>query len=158
MARKQKPGKFKYGLDAVLKVREIKEIKEQEKFADKQRTYLTEKEKEEALKEQERTRKNELKKMIGGGPIPDFANVLRRQAHLGVLKQDVNKQIQQVIEAQKKLEEQRENLIHSMKDRKIIETDKENRLEDYNKMMKELESKFMDEIATERFKNIHHSS
>jgi len=44
MAEKPVPGKrFKYGLQPVLKVREIKERKEQEKFAKKQRTFLDEK-------------------------------------------------------------------------------------------------------------------
>ena len=45
MAKKPKPGKkFKYQLESVLKVRAIKEKKEQEKFADKKREYITEKE------------------------------------------------------------------------------------------------------------------
>ena len=40
MARKVKAGKFKYGLETVLKVRGIREKKEQEKFAEKNREYL----------------------------------------------------------------------------------------------------------------------
>ena len=43
MAREQKPDKFKYSLDTVLRVRGIKERKEKEKFAEKEREYLQEK-------------------------------------------------------------------------------------------------------------------
>ena len=39
----QKAGKFKYRLDTVLRVREIKEGREQEEFAKKKRDYLDEK-------------------------------------------------------------------------------------------------------------------
>ena len=152
MAREQKPGKFKYTLETVLRVRGIKERREKEKFADKQREYLTEKEKEELLEEEKKEKEGELKHIIKKGPISQFEKVLRRHAHLGVLKKDVDEQIEKVIDASKRLEDQRSKLIESMKDRKIIEKDKGHRLEDYDEMMKNLEIKFLDEIATQRFK------
>jgi len=152
MAREQKPGKFKYTLETVLRVRGIKERREKEKFADKQREYLTEKEKEEQLEEEKKEKEGELKHIIKKGPISQFEKVLRRHAHLGVLKKDVDEQIEKVIDASKRLEDQRSKLIESMKDRKIIEKDKGHRLEDYDEMMKNLEIKFLDEIATQRFK------
>ena len=152
MAREQKPGKFKYTLETVLRVRGIKERREKEKFADKQREYLTEKEKEELLEEEKKEKEGELKHIIKKGPISQFEKVLRRHAHLGVLKKDIDEQIEKVIDASKRLEDQRSKLIESMKDRKIIEKDKGHRLEDYDDMMKNLEIKFLDEIATQRFK------
>jgi flagellar FliJ protein len=152
MAREQKPGKFKYSLDTVLRVRGIKERKEKEKFAEKEREYLTEKQKEEQLEEEKKEKEGELKHIIKKGPISQFEKVLRRHAHLGVLKKDIDEQIEKVIDASKRLESQRSKLIESMKDRKIIEKDKEHRLDDYKEMMKDLEIKFLDEIATERFK------
>ena len=48
MASPKAGKKFKYDLEAVLKVRGIKEKKEQEKFAEKSREYLTQKQKEDA--------------------------------------------------------------------------------------------------------------
>ena len=152
MAREQKPGKFKYALETVLRVRGIKERREKEKFADKQREYLTEKEKEELLEEEKKEKEGELKHIIKKGPISHFEKVLRRHAHLGVLKKDIDEQIEKVIDASKRLEDQRSKLIESMKDRKIIEKDKGHKLEDYDDMMKNLEIKFLDEIATQRFK------
>jgi len=152
MAREQKPGKFKYSLETVLRVRGIKERKEEEKFAKKQQEYLTEKEKEERLEEEKKEKEGELKHIIRKGPISQFEKVLRRHAHLGVLRKDIDEQIEKVIDASKLLEDQRVKLIESMKERKIIEKDKGHRLKDYENMMKDLEIKFLDEIATQRFK------
>jgi len=152
MAKEQKPGKFKYTLETVLKVRGIKERKEREIFADKQRAYITEKEREEQLEEEKKEKEGELKGIIKKGPISEFEKVLRRHAHLGVLKKDIDVQIEKVIEASKKLEDQRSALIDSMKNRKIIEKNKEHKLKEYEEMMKQLEIKFLDEIATGRFK------
>ena len=154
MAKKPKPGKkFKYDLESVLKVRAIKEKKEQEKFADKKRAYLTEKEKEEMIEQEKKGKEEELRGVFKRGPISDFTKVLRRKAHLEVLKDDLDEQVEKVIEASKILEEQRARLVASMKDKKIMEKHKEKKLDEYKKIMQELEIKFMDEIATERFKH-----
>ena len=151
---KPKPGKrFKYDLGAVLKVREIKEKKEQEKFAEKNREYNTEKKKEEEIKDEKKTKENELRGVFKAGPIANFDKVLRRKAHLEVLKEDLQKQVEKVIDASNKLEEQRGKLISSMKDKKVMEKHKEKKLDEYNKLMQDLEMKFMDEIATQRFKH-----
>ncbi|MFH1617342.1 MAG: flagellar FliJ family protein [Candidatus Margulisiibacteriota bacterium] len=151
---KSKPGKkFKYDLDAVLKVREIREKKEQEKFAEKSREYRKEKEQEGKIKRKKKGEEDGLRTVYGKGPIKDFAEVLRRHAHLGIVKEDLDKQVEKVIEASRRLEEQREHLISSMKDKKIIEKDKENKLEDYKKIMQKIEIAFLDEIATERFRH-----
>lgn len=150
---KQQPGKkFKYDLESVLKVRAIKEKKEQEKFAEKQREYLTEKQKEEQIELDKKTKEDDLRGVFRKGPISDFSRVLQRKAHLEVLKDDLDKQVEKVIESSKLLEEQRARLIESMKDKKIMEKHKEKRLVEYGKMMLDLETKFLDEIATERFR------
>ena len=158
MARRDaKPGKkFKYGLDTVLKVRVIKEKKEQEKFADRKRTYLTEKEQEDQLKENQRRRRGELRGMMGQGPIKDFADVIRRKAHLGVLKEDITKQIEKVLAASKELDKQRNQLIEAMKKKKIMAKDKEHKHDEYKDVMQKIEMKFLDEIATERFTHQKH--
>ncbi len=153
MAKPVKPGKFKYDLESVLKVRGIKEKREQEKFAEKKRAYLKEKAREEALEEEKVTKEGELRGIIRRGPISDFERVLRRRAHLGALKVNLDEQIERVIDASRILEEQREKLIESMKEKKIIERHKEKKFEEYKKLMEELEMKFMDEIATERYKH-----
>lgn len=153
MAKAPKPGKkFKYDLTAVLKVRAIREKKEQEKFAEKNRAFLEEKEREEAIAREKKGKEAELRGVFQKGPITDFQKVLRRRAHLDVLKDDLEEQVEKVIEASKLLEEQRAKLIEAVKDKKIMEKHKEKKLEEYNKLMSGLELKFMDEIATQRFK------
>ena len=151
---KQKPGKrFKYDLASVLKVRAIKEKKEQEKFAKKQRNYLAEKQKEEAIEQNKHNKEDDLRSVFKKGQISDFSRVLQRKAHLEVLKDDLDKQVEQVIEASKVLEEQRAQLINAMKDKKIMEKHKERKLKEYDKMMLDMETKFLDEVATQRFKH-----
>lgn len=150
---KPKPGKrFKYDLESVLKVRGIKEKKEQEKFADKRRVFLTEKEKEDAIKADKQNRENELRSVFKRGPITNFQKVLQRKAHLEVLKDNLDQQVEKVIEASKHLEEQRAKLVEAVKDKKIMEKHKDRKQDEYKKLMSELETKFLDEIATERFK------
>ena len=126
--------------------------KEQEKFAEKQREYLTEKEREEAIARDKKNKEEDLRNVFKRGPISDFSKVLNRKAHLEVLKDDLEKQIEKVIETSRVLEEQRAKLIVAMKDKKIMEKHRERKVEEYNKLMLQLETKFLDEIATERFK------
>lgn len=153
MGKPPKAGKrFHYDLEAVLKVRGIKEKKEQEKFAEKKRDYIKEKEKEDEIKENKHNKEEELRGVYKRGPISDFQKVLRRRAHLDVLKDDLDEQVEKVIEASKNLEEQRARLVESMKDKQIMEKHKERKFDEYNKIMQGLEMKFMDEIATQRFK------
>src|SRR3989338_9811135 len=142
---KPAPGKkFKYDLEAVLKVRGIREKKEQEKFAEKKREFLKEKRKEEAIKEEKHTLEEELRGVFRRGPISDFEKVLRRKAHLEVLKDDLDEQIEKVIETSRFLEEQRARLIESMKEKKIIEKHKGRKLDEFKKAVQDLELKFMD--------------
>jgi len=152
---KPKPGKrFKYDLESVLKVRGIKEKKEQEKFAEKQVEYIKQKQKEETIKQEKKHKEEELRNVFKRGPITNFEKVLRRKAHLEVLKDDLDNQVEKVIEASSALEEQRAHLVASMKDKKIMEKHKEKKLDEYKKIMQDLEVKFLDEIATERFKKV----
>jgi flagellar FliJ protein len=153
MSKPLKPGKkFKYDLTAVLKVREIREKKEQEKFAEKNRAFLEEKQREEKIAAEKKGKEEELRGVFRKGPISNFQKVLQRRAHLDVLKDDLEAQVEKVIEASKLLDEQRAKLIEAVKDKKIMEKHKEKKLEEYNKLMAGLEMKFMDEIATQRFK------
>jgi flagellar FliJ protein len=148
-----KPGKrFKYDLDTVLKVRGIREKKEQEKFAEKRRDYLLEKEREDEIERDKRKKEEELRGVFRKGPISNFEKVMRRRSHLDVLKDNLDDQVEKVIEANRLLEEQRSKLIEAVKDKKIMEKHREKKLDQYNKLMNDLESKFMDEIATQRFK------
>ncbi|HVN67403.1 MAG TPA: flagellar FliJ family protein [Candidatus Sulfotelmatobacter sp.] len=149
-----KPGKkFQYDLNSVLKVRGIREKREQEKFAEKNREFLEQKRKEEEIKREKRGKEAELRDVFNKGPISNFEKVLRRKAHLEVLKDNLDDQVEKVIEASKNLEEQRARLVAAMKDKKIMEKHRERKLDEYNKVMQSLEMKFLDEIATQRFEH-----
>jgi flagellar protein FliJ len=153
MAKKEtKGGKFAYGLETILKVRSIKEKREQEKFAEKQRDYLKEKEKEETIENQRKKKNREFKAILSRGPISDFERVLRRRVHLTRLKEELDDQVTKVLDASTALEEQRGQLVSAMKEREVIEKHKEHKLDEWKNEIKDLEIKFLDEIATTRFR------
>ncbi len=152
MAKEIKPGKkFKYDLNSVLKVRAIREKREQETFFLKQKDYLEEKKKEEVIEEDKHNHTKEFKNLTSKGPINDFAKVLARRAHINILKENLDEQIEKVIDASQKMEVQREKLLVAMKDRKIMDKDKEHKKEKYDDVMKKMDIQFMDEIATLSF-------
>jgi len=158
MAREIKAGKkFKYPLESVLKVKAIREKKEQEKFAQRQKEYYEEKVMEEKIEEDKKTHSEEFKQMFGKGKISDFNRVLQRRQHLNILKEELDNQIEKVVQASHKLEKQREKLLDTMKDRQIIEKDKEHKLDQYREAVKQMEIKFLDEIATLRFQREKHA-
>lgn len=152
MVREVKAGKrFIYGLETVLKVRNIRESKEKEKFNISQKEYHDEKLKEQKIEDDKRRQANELKSLVAEGTIADFSKVLTRRENLNILKDQLDMQIEKVVEASQKLERQREKLLSAMKDRKIIERDKDNKHKQYTELMKKLEIGFLDEIATLKF-------
>lgn len=124
---------------------------EQEKFAERQKEYLIEKQKEDQITEHRTTRTKELRKILSRGPISDFDKVMRRRVHLNILKEELDKQVEKVVEASEKVEEQRENVTKALKDRKILEKNKERKFKEYTQIMNQLETQFLDEIATTRF-------
>ncbi|MFH1429405.1 MAG: hypothetical protein ABIH39_06645, partial [Candidatus Margulisiibacteriota bacterium] len=75
----------------------------------------------------------------------------RRRSHLVKVKEDVDEQEQIRNRAEKIREEQRLKLEEKMKERKVIEKDRENRKDDWKKLMNDEEMKFLDDIATTRY-------
>ena len=79
MARQIKAGKkFIYSLETVLKVRNIRETKEKEKFIVSQKEYYDEKLKEQKIEDEKKQQANELKGLVKEGAIADFAKVVAR--------------------------------------------------------------------------------
>lgn len=150
MRKPKKSKRFEYNLKTVLKVRNIFERIEKEKFAEAQRKYLEELKKEEEMHEYERQQQLQLRNKLTG-QIEDFASVLHRQQFLKKYKQDVIAQENKTKEADQRKEEQRERLIKAIKDRKILDKDKEHKREAWQKLMNREETKFLDDISTTRF-------
>ncbi|MDR2431880.1 MAG: flagellar FliJ family protein [Candidatus Margulisbacteria bacterium] len=149
MKKPKKSKRFEYNLKTVLKVREIYERIEKEKFAEAQRKYLEELEREKKMKEYEMQQQRALKNNLTGSI--DFAGVLHRQQFLKKYKVDVNEQENKTKEADQRKEEQRERLVKSMKDRKILDKDKEHKRQAWVKLMNREETKFLDDIATAKY-------
>ncbi len=150
MARKPKKGPFKYNLATVLKVREIKEKLEKEKFSKAQKEYLAELEKEEQIKNFQNQKIDQQRQALTG-KISNFGLILQGYFHLGKVKVDVKKQEEKRLEAEQRKEEQRERLIRSMLDRKIMDKDKEKKKIAWRKLMDKEETKFLDDLSTGRY-------
>ncbi|GBR75576.1 flagellar export protein FliJ [Candidatus Termititenax persephonae] len=146
MKKPKKSKRFEYNLKVVLKVREIYEKLEKEKFAEAQRKYREELEREQKMKDYEMQQQRTLKSGLQGSI--DFASIMHRQNFLKKYKQDVVEQENKTKEADQHKEEQRERLVKSMKDRKILEKDREHKKDAWKRLMDREATKFLDEIAT----------
>jgi len=149
--RKQKKSKaFKYNLRTVLKVREIFEKQEQEKYVRAQKEYEKEQEKEQDLKDRKTVHENELANRLIG-EVKNFNSVMARHHHLKKVKIDVDKQVEVREESELKKEEQQKRLVQAVKDRKILEKDKDNKRKEWKKIMNREEIKFLSDIANTTF-------
>lgn len=153
MAKKPKKSKrFRYALETVRRVRKIREDQEQEKFQEAERKVIEEQKKEFKLKEEQKIAYATLReRMMTSEGLTNLGDIQRRKLHLDNLKIKIEEQIQIRKEAEKKRDEQREILIKAVKDRKIMDRDKEKKREQWKKFMEKEESKFIDDIATVGF-------
>ncbi|MFC1617524.1 flagellar export protein FliJ [Candidatus Margulisiibacteriota bacterium] len=148
MTKPKKGNRFKYNLAAVLKVREIRETQEQEKFKQAEKKYLEEEKKEKEIKDFQQEKYSELRKTISpGSTISNFQEVLMRKSHLEILKDKVIEQERVKEEAEEIKEDQRDQLIKAVKDKKIMEKDQERKKGQWKKLMDKEHGKFLDEIA-----------
>jgi flagellar FliJ protein len=147
MSKAKKQKRFQYPLETLLKVREIREKQEQEKFQKAEEKVAEELRKEEEIKNIQAQAYLELQDMMIGDNIPDMNIIQLRKHQLEDLKEKVAEQIQARENAEKERDEQRENLNKAIKERKIIEKDKDKTKEKWRKIMDKEDAKFMDDIA-----------
>lgn len=147
MSKAKKSKRFQYPLETLLKVREIREKQEQEKFQKAEEKVAKELKKEEEIKNIQAQAYLELQEMMIGNNIPDMNIIQLRKHQLENLKEKVAEQVQARESAEKERDEQRENLNKAIKERKIIEKDKEKTKEKWRKIMDKEDAKFMDDIA-----------
>jgi flagellar protein FliJ len=146
MRKVEKSKNFKYNLRTVLKVREIFEKQEKEKFNKAEKEYREEIRKEKEIKDKKRSQEDQLASKLVG-EMKDFTSIMNRHAYLRKMKVDVEKQVEKREESEQKKEEQRERLIQAVKDRKILEKDREHKRKDWGKVMNREEIKFLSDIA-----------
>ena len=148
MAEVKKSKRFNYKLAAVLKVREIRENQQKDKFAEAERKHKQEIEKEQRLKQLLTDKYSELRDLMASGSIENMNDIMMRKAHLESVKGKITEQVKVREEAEKIKEEEREKLIQTVKDRKIIEKDKGKKRVSWRKVMDKEEGKFLDDIST----------
>lgn len=149
MAKVEKSKRFKYALESVLKFRKHRESLEQEKYQALVQLAIQEKQKEEEMKAFQAAKYMELRElMTGQHALPDTQIIMQRKAHLERLQEDIDKQVQKVKDAENKRDKQRLVLVDAVKDKKIMEKDKEKKRDMWKELMKKEEAKFMDEISS----------
>lgn len=152
MSKPEKSKKFKYKLNTLLRVREIKEKQEKDKLVELEQKLIEEIKKEEELKLLEKIKYDELRNMMSSGKtLPDTGIIQIRKRHIEVLKEKVLAQHEKVVAAEKERDFQREKLIQAIKEKKVIEKDKEKTKKAWIKLMNKEEAKFLDDIAGIRF-------
>lgn len=147
----KKSKRFQYNLESALSFRELRETQAQDKFNKAEQKYMEELGKEERMKYQERIENAGLVSEISEGKTIDFQQVMMRKAHLEQLKGEIIEQVGIRETAEKEKEDQRNVLIQAMKDKKILEEDKQKKHGMWKNIMKKEEMKFLDEIASIAF-------
>ncbi len=143
----KKSKRYRYNLESVLKVRAIREKQEQDLYAKALQTVEDEKQKVKKLQQQERENYDILLELMTGR-VQDVNGIMMRKFHLERLKEQIVEQEQVVIEAEKAAEEQRQKLVVAMRDKKLMEKDKEKKKLAWRKFMDKEDGKFLDDIAT----------
>tara|TARA_A100001015_G_scaffold295879_1_gene375397 strand:- start:315 stop:887 length:573 start_codon:yes stop_codon:yes gene_type:complete len=152
MAKPPKKSKrFEYNLESALNFRELRETQEQDKFNKAEQKFKEELNKEERMKDQEKSEHVGLVGEISEGKTIDFQQVMMRKSHLEQLKGQIVEQVQVRETAEEEKETQRDALVQAMKDKKILEEDKEKKRDMWKAIMKKEEMKFLDEIASISF-------
>lgn len=154
MSRAQKSKRFKYSLETLLKVRNIREKQAQERFRKAELEYEAELEELKRIKAFQEEKYQELHDIMSGKtPLTDVQMVVLRKAHLETVKEQVIKQEEKTDAAEKKKEAFRIELIAAVRNRKIIEKDKTKTRESWKKIMNKEDNKFLDDIAVIGFEN-----
>ena len=147
MSKAEKSKRFNYKLKSLLRVREIREQQEHDKFSESEKKVAAERQKEHALKETQTAHYSKLSALIASKKMPDMDDIKRRKIHLDRLKEQVDKQVDARKNSEKERDTQREVLTESIKKKKVIEKDKEKTKGSWKKIMEKEDNKFLDELA-----------
>ncbi len=154
MSKAKKAKRFRYQLETVLKVRNIRERQAQEAFQSAERAYLEAVEKEKKIKAYEQEKYTELRDIMSGKTtVTDVQMVVIRKAHLDRVHDDVLQHESATKEAEQTKEARRDDLIAAVKNRKIIEKDRAKTRESWRKIMDKEDGKFLDDIAVIGFES-----
>ncbi len=154
MSKAKKSKRFIYSLETLLKVRNIREKQAQERFQKAELLHQQEMKREEELKAFESEKYQELRDIMSGKTVlTDVQMVMMRKAHLDTIKEQVIQQVERTKAAEEKKEELRLELIATVRNRKIIDKDKQKTRDEWRKIMNKEDNKFLDDIAVIGFEN-----
>ena len=148
MSKPKKGKRFVYSLETLVTVREIREKQAQDAYKEAERILMEECRKEQELKDLQQHHYQEYVEKMKGGYVPDMNDIKRRKRQIEVLYEKIEEQAKVREEAETKKEEAQEKLIQAVKEKKIIEKDKEKTREAWRKLMDKEDAKFLDDIAT----------
>lgn len=151
MPKQKKSKRYKYRLESVLKVRNIREALQKEEVAKAQKALEEERRKEALIIEEQNQEHSHILDIYNGVKPFDFTEIQLRKYHLEVLEEKLIEQKKKTIKAEERKKEEDKKLIKAVKDRKILDKDKEKKRIEWKKMMDKEESKFLDDISVTRF-------
>jgi flagellar protein FliJ len=152
MGKKPKKSKrFIYNLAAVLKVRIIKETLQKEEVTKAEKKYQEELEKEAVIAKAMQAEHNAILSMYNSGEAINLRKVELHKFHLETLEKKLIEQKKITLEAERRIEEEKKKLLKAVRDKKILEKDKEKKRAIWKKIMGKEEMKFLDDIASSRF-------
>jgi len=143
---------YKYSLESILKQRKFIEDKLQKKMAvlnkelgdEEIRLNMENKVREQCLEEL----KQKQERNISMSELLLYTKFIRK------ITVAINKQEVIVLRAKKKVDQNRENMVDAMKNRKIIEKLKEKDWKNYSRMSSKRDQEFLNEVGISRFSQI----
>lgn len=152
MARKPtKSKRFKYNLQTLLNVREIRETQAKDAFNAAELQLIEEKKKEVVAREREELAYQDYREFMHTGDIGNPHEIQRHKLFCDKRSDELKRQVQAVEDAKRAVDNARDKMVQAMKDKKIMEKDKENKRDAWKKLMDKEASKFLDDIATIKF-------
>jgi flagellar export protein FliJ len=151
MSKPKKGKRFNYPLEALLKVREIREKQQQEAFNKAEKKLHKERLTEARMKKEQDSHIIKVHEMLSSTELPSLTTIQMNQQHVKVLEKKVNEQKEVVVKAEEKRIEERDLLIEKAKEKKIIQKDREKTRTAWKKMMDKLDAQFLDELSSIKF-------
>ena len=140
--------KFKFRLQSVLGIKEKVEDLKRNEFGKAVSQLALEQKKKADMEDAKTANIASLKNSIETGISPE--DIRQHNVYTDMLKRAIKQQEQVIIRAEAYVEEKREELVEAMRDRKTLETLKDNDYEEYLAEEKKAEGKVVDEIVSYR--------
>jgi flagellar FliJ protein len=151
MPKVKKSKRFKYNLASALRVRIIRETLQKEEVQKAKRALDEELLKLKEIQDQQVIEHDMIMEMYSGKRILDLGEVKLRKYRMEQLQIKEDEQKQAVEQAKERVTEEEKKLMKAIRDRKILEKDREKKQKLWKKLMEKEDTKFLDDISVSRF-------